>query len=391
MIRISERFRAFLLMTLPLCGAFALTPGLARGADHRDGPRFNGTGPDIRVFGNLDLNDLFMFVSPTNRENSVLILSLGGAGAGFVTPAFFSPGSLYEFRIDNNGDNIDDLALTFIFSNPDRSLRQTYRAFYVPTNGRARLLAQGVTGRNTTIKGGGMVTAGLFDDPFFFDSAAFSIFTRLVAINAPLGERVAPFTGTPFPDSTERDIRTPRPPNNFFANTNILGIAIELPRIQLQSNRNNPVIRVWCRDTLNDGVTQFDRVAIPGVGTSTLPPGEAQDMFNSSTPLDDIGFRPIVAQRVQVAYGVSAAAGEAIANALLPDRLPFNTTKRTGFNEGLNLTLNGRRLTDDVIDAELGLLTQGALTSDRVVNDSLFRKNFPYIGAALPVRVILGQ
>ena len=34
----------------------------------------------------------------------------------------------------------------------------------------------GVTGRNTIIHGGGQVTAGLFDDPFFFDLNAFNLF-----------------------------------------------------------------------------------------------------------------------------------------------------------------------------------------------------------------------
>ncbi len=55
----------------------------------------------------------------------------------------------------------------------------------------------------------------------------------------------------------------------------------------------------------------------------------------------------------------------------------FDTLNRTGF-------LNGRRLDDDVIDAELNLLTDGKLTSDRVGNDSVFRVNVPYLGAPLP-------
>ena len=37
---------------------------------------------------------------------------------------------------------------------------------------------------------------------------------------------------------------------------------------------------------------------------------------------------------------------------VLPDMMPFNVNSSAGFNNGLNLTLNGRRLTDDVIDAE---------------------------------------
>ena len=38
---------------------------------------------------------------------------------------------------------------------------------------------------------------------------------------------------------------------------------------------------------------------------------------------------------------------------------------------------------DDVIDAELGLLTGGVLTTDRVGLDSVFLNQFPYLAAAV--------
>jgi len=46
-------------------------------------------------------------------------------------------------------------------------------------------------------------------------------------------------------------------------------------------------------------------------------------------------------------------------------------------------------LKNDVIDTELGLLTNNAVTSDRVNNDSFFRQNFPYIGTPNPVTQVL--
>jgi hypothetical protein len=36
-------------------------------------------------------------------------------------------------------------------------------------------------------------------------------------------------------------------------------------------------------------------------------------------------------------------------------------------------------LADDVIDIELGLVTNGAVTSDCVGNDSAFTSSFPYL------------
>src|SRR5438128_1743761 len=44
------------------------------------------------------------------------------------------------------------------------------------------------------------------------------------------------------------------------------------------------------------------------------------------------------------------------------------------------LGLNGRQLSDDVIDAELNLITNGKLTGDCVANDSTFSSTFPYLG-----------
>jgi hypothetical protein len=37
-------------------------------------------------------------------------------------------------------------------------------------------------------------------------------------------------------------------------------------------------------------------------------------------------------------------------------------------------------LADDVIDAELNLITEGAITTDCVNNDSTFLGDFPYLG-----------
>ena len=68
---------------------------------------------------------------------------------------------------------------------------------------------------------------------------------------------------------------------------------------------------------------------------------------------------------------------QAHAQLLLPDLMTFDTSSSKGF-------LNGRRLTDDVIDAELNLLTNGAVTSDGVVNDSVFFGQVPLPGDAQP-------
>ena len=56
----------------------------------------------------------------------------------------------------------------------------------------------------------------------------------------------------------------------------------------------------------------------------------------------------------------------------IPDVLTYKTGDTSGF-------LNGRQLTDDVIDAELGLVTNGGITTDCIGNDSAFPGAWPYL------------
>ena len=71
----------------------------------------------------------------------------------------------------------------------------------------------------------------------------------------------------------------------------------------------------------------------------------------------------------------NSATIDAIADVLLPDTLTIALGDASGF-------LNGRRLADDVIDAEFSLLTNGNVTSDGVnANDKAFLASFPYLAA----------
>ena len=64
-----------------------------------------------------------------------------------------------------------------------------------------------------------------------------------------------------------------------------------------------------------------------------------------------------------------------LADILLPDLLTYDTSSSQGF-------LNGRKLADDVIDAELGLISEGLVTTDCVpANDVQFPSSFPYLAA----------
>ena len=361
----------------------------ARTADHRDGPRIAQNTPTL---GNIDINDVYLFRSPHSAQRTVMIMTLSAA-AGVIGPAQFDQHAAYEFRIDNTGDAVTDVVFQVAFSEANSLGFQRY-SVRMGTSSHDAIIGHGLTciGSDTQLRiadlpDGGLVTAGLFDDPFFFDLNAFNKFIALADAGAPLGDRVAPFL-------------PPNMPNNFFGTFNTLAIAMEVNNEFLQSSPANSKISLFCR-TLADvgdgrGFAQYDRMGIPAINTAVIqpgmprgtppsPPGDVvppgsmldEDNYNFGDPSTDSNIRPIASARIQFAYGVSARYADGIAAFVLPDALPFDMRSSKGFP-------NGRQLADDVIDTEFGLLTNGALTSDRVSNDSVFRKSFPYIGT--PVR-----
>src|SRR5436309_2578057 len=76
-------------------------------------------------------------------------------------------------------------------------------------------------------------------------------------------------TGAPAGASPTRFFFRPNFPQNFFGGANTLAIIIEIPRLRLQSSRNNPNITAWIRSLADigdgRGFAQFDRTAIPSI------------------------------------------------------------------------------------------------------------------------------
>jgi len=310
---------ALFLMTLG-------TSSLSIAADHLDAPGMTAPGGDKR----LDINDVYIFKSPSNSNNVVFIVTLFPL-AGVGGPATFHPGASYEFKIDNDGDAKEDLTYRITFSAPNAALGQELLLRCTPASTcgeKGAVLARGQTATNVPIAGGGTIRAGLFDDPFFFD------------LNAFKGSRGV--GARRFCDAT---------PSNFFAGLNTLAIVIEVPRTALGSNN----VGIWARTEL--GGAQIDRFGRPAINTVFIPTG-SKNAFNAGIPRNDTkdfsGF-----------FG-------ALGGVLLPDIMTIDTSSSAGF-------LNGRRLQDDVIDIELNVITGGAIPSDCVANDSAFTSTFPYL------------
>jgi hypothetical protein len=305
----------------------------ATAADHLDAPALRVAG-----MGGRDINDVYVFQSPNNPVNTVLVVTVNPF-AGMVNPfgtkseRTFDPGVEYDILIDNNGDAVADVTYTTTFS-PAVGGLQT-----LATTRNGVPVASGATGADLAVAGGGTLQASLFDDPFFFD---------LVGFNNGFN-----FTG-----------------DNTFAGADVSAIVLEVPSTQLQNGANTD-IGVWARTVV--GGTQIDRMGRPAIATALIPTG-MKDAFNVGVPADDVAnFSDEV--EASITSLSNAANAAALTPIILPDILTFDTSDSGGF-------LNGRRLADDVIDAELGLLSDGAVTTDGVdANDVPFLGAFPYLAA----------
>ncbi|MGQ0849978.1 MAG: DUF4331 family protein [Actinomycetota bacterium] len=329
-----------------LVAAAALSVGVAAGpagllaADHLDAPGLTPPGGDSR----LDINDVYAFQSPANSDNAVLIMSVNPAAGALTGQTGFHPDAIYEFLADVDGDAKPDDWARFTFGPADGSGQQDWRAKFKGQNGPVH----GMTGVTTDL-GLAKITAGTFDDPFFFD--------------------LVNFLSVDFSCSDE---------SNFFLGLNTLAIVLEFPRAELSGT-----VGIWARTMLGD--QQIDRMGRPAINTVFIPNNifepsgsepSQRNAFNSGKPQhDQRDFRGEVVDTLEIFYGAANPTVEVLTDILLPDLLTVDFSSAAGF-------LNGRQLADDVIDIELGIVTNGLVTTDCVGNDSAFGGAFPYLAPA---------
>ncbi|MGH7549229.1 MAG: DUF4331 family protein [Gemmatimonadota bacterium] len=119
---------------------------------------------------------------------------------------------------------------------------------------------------------------------------------------------------------------------------------------------------------------QVDRFGLPAINTVFIPSAQKQT-YNQSVPASDPANFEDEVLATLAAFGVTGDAAQGLADALLPDIQPINTSEPTAF-------LNGRAPSDDVIDGELTLIFGAGtpLSSDNVdANDVAFLGTFPYL------------
>jgi hypothetical protein len=420
-----------LMMLTALLAGYWMTASQA--SSHREAPLISNDPQ-------ADTTDVYAFVSPDAPDTVTLISSWIPFENPAGGPNFYKFGDnvLYELKIDNNGDAVEDITFQFRFTSqvrnpntflyntgpiktlddPNRNLLQTYTLtrldagrvtfeagpmLTMPDNvGFASTpgyggMGSGIYGFNTA-GGTGRVFAGQTDDPFFLDLRVFDLL-----YGGDLSE-----IGT-----------------DSLAGFNVHTLALQVPKASLTNG--HPVIGVWAtasrpalttrtsgRETASGSMVQVSRLGSPLVNEVVIPIGD-KDKWNGSRPADDAQFGtyvldPEVPKLLELIYGLRAPAtprndlvqvfltgvpglnqppgvkpAEMIR--LNTDITPSATPDRMGVLGGdLAGYPNGRRLSDDVIDitvqAAAGALT-GVITDlgDAVnVNDVKFRSTFPYVG-----------
>lgn len=198
----------------------------ANASDHAD-------TPEIAQNPGFDITDVYCFPSPTNSSNVVLVMNVHP----LITPAeknnvSFDPNVLYQFKVDTNGDAIEDKVIQARFSGTGASQVVTIAGPSAPgvTGATSTLIsAHSKTGTiNTTFSptNGMKVFAGVREDPFFFD------LERFFQI---LPDRATPITGVPVANPNDPQATTWRAPGqavDFLSNGgyNVLSIVVEMPK-----------------------------------------------------------------------------------------------------------------------------------------------------------------
>lgn len=325
----------------------------ARAADH-------GDAPGVRNQGNIDINDVYLFPSPTTTGNVVFIMTVSPV-AGITGPLTFIPNTegYYEFVVDNNADAKPDQIYRVSFSKPNKDNDQKISVTKLNGSGKSpvKLVTNAHPGFDVAVKGGGFFRADDFDDPFFFDLLSFR-------------------NGLAFCTSSAK---------NFFAGLNTLALVLELPASSVIADGNTK-FGIWGRTFATttritgglkvNSTSQFDRMGRPAINT-VLVKSSNKDLFNKGNPVNDRAkFEPDAVGIIQ-SLGNTASGAQALGDILFPDILTLDLSAAVGFP-------NGRALSDDVIDGELKLITTNNSASDCVANDSAFRTTFPYLALKNP-------
>jgi hypothetical protein len=331
---------------------------------------------DIR----LDITDLYVFRGETG---TLFAINLCHSIFGPIPVPGYHPEGMYEFKIDLNGDAVEDLTYRVTFDERDAQGKQRYVVRRitgmdaVDPHAPGAVVAQGTTGETVTTPSGLRAWAGKAGDPFWIEPD------------------VLHAVGHAFQDGTRVNLSgwDPSRAKNLFAGHTVYSIVLEVPDAELLSAAGGQRrIGVWAVSTLATdagGWRSINRVGLPMIHPLFTQFNEdLGNRLNAGHPADDFAtYGATVAKEIS---GVVSAMGTAedpcayglkVAHRLFPNILPYEvgTPAAFGFAEW-----NGRSLTDNAPDVMFSLAANApvSLGIGKESVTSKPRKNFPYVPAS---------
>jgi hypothetical protein len=196
--------------------AVLIMGGIAYAADHMDAPAVKGQTDDI--------TDLYVFEGK-NTDNLVFVANSQGLLAPSATAAAsFDPTVLIQFKIDNNGDNVEDLVIQAIYKDGVINFFGLSKPSLLGT--RTKIEEGNFLGSVPVTPYGAHSPIVTTDDPFFFDLDQF---------HKIIGGMATSFNN---------------PGTDTFAGTNVLSVVVEVPKSLLHAEKGK--INVWLTTSLQE-------------------------------------------------------------------------------------------------------------------------------------------
>jgi len=330
---------------------------------------------DIR----LDITDLYLFRGETG---TVFVINVCHSIAGPVPAPGYHPEGMYEFKIDLDGDSVEDLTYRINFDARDAAGKQRFvlhriaGAEATDPHATGTMLVEGVTGEAVTGANGTRIWAGKAGDPFWIEPD------------------VLHAVGHAFQDGTVIDLSgwNAGKAKNLFAGHTVYSIVLEVPDAELLGSAHSKRIGVWALATLATdagGWRSINRVGLPMIHPLFTQFNEdLGNRLNAGRPADDFAtYGDTVSKRIAsvvAANGTSEdpqAYGTKVAHRFFPNILPYEvgTPATFGFAEW-----NGRSLTDNAPDVMFSIAANSPVRLG-IGKESVTAKPskvFPYVPSA---------
>jgi F0F1-type ATP synthase membrane subunit c/vacuolar-type H+-ATPase subunit K len=331
---------------------------------------------DIR----LDITDLYVF---RGEKGTVFAVNVCHSIFGAIPVPGYHPEGMYEFKVDLNGDAIEDVTYRFTFNERDKQGKQAYTvrritdADAVNPEAAGTVVAQGTTGEIISTATGLRVWAGKAGDPFWIEPD------------------VLHAVGHAFQDGTSINLSgwDPSRAKNLFASHTVYSIVLEVPDKELLVDAGDKRrIGVWAVSTLATdagGWRSINRVGLPMIHPLFTQYNEdLGNRLNAGRPADDFAtYGAAVTKAIASVVAANGTAedprayGEKVANRFFPNILPYEVGAPAvfGFAEW-----NGRSLTDNAPNVMFSLAanTPVSLGIGKESVTSKPSKTFPYVPAA---------